>query len=66
MSGTFAAILIAGIVLVLGIAWWMSRQGGWWVMRRHIGVTCPVCHGMGSTDEQESCRACHGRRYIWE
>ena len=66
MSGTFAVLLIGGIIFGLGVAGWMQHTGGWWLMRRHIGVTCPVCDGMGSTDEEEVCRACNGRRYIWE
>jgi hypothetical protein len=65
MSTATAWVLIAIIVLALGIAWWIYRQSGMWLIRRHLGVTCPVCHGMGSTEHEGVCRACQGRRYIW-
>ena len=65
MDPVTAGVVITVIAALAVFSWWMSTQSGLWLMRRHIGTTCPVCEGMGSTETHEVCRACHGKRYIW-
>lgn len=66
MGNTTAIILIAVIVAAAVFAAFVSRNGGvGWLWHRSIGTTCPDCRGMGSTEANEVCPTCNGRRFIW-
>jgi DnaJ-class molecular chaperone len=60
-----AVATIAVIIIAAAGGSWAYRHGGTWLMHRSIGTTCPDCSGMGSTEEDEVCPRCKGRRYIW-
>ena len=61
-----AAAIIIAVACVLALLLHMARHGGVWLgMHRSIGTTCPDCDGMGSTEDEEICPRCKGRRYIW-
>ncbi len=58
-------LIIALISLIAFIAWITNNSNGFWLLRRHIGLTCPHCNGMGTTEDEGICPMCHGSRIIW-
>lgn len=65
-----AVVAVIAILAVLLVTVMLAHRNGGgggvgWLMHRSIGITCPDCGGMGSTEEDETCPRCNGRRYIW-